>query len=79
METFLLSMYLPDAIHLVMLVTGVLFLVKKIADMDRYHAVRVGLLTSLILGFIVYFFFAYVVTYEPCGCVCFDQASTNIY
>jgi len=38
----------------VTLVIGFLFLAKKVADMQRYHALRVVILTSMLICLIIY-------------------------
>ncbi|HEX6717716.1 MAG TPA: hypothetical protein VF088_11435 [Pyrinomonadaceae bacterium] len=51
----LFDLYLPEAIHLLMLLVGIILLVKKVADMDRYHGLRVVILTSILTCIVVYF------------------------
>lgn len=45
---------LSELIHLATLIVGVLLLVKKIAEMDRFHFERVFLLTLFLSGLLFY-------------------------
>ena len=42
-----------------MFLIGVWWLFKKIADMDRYHTLRVVLLTAVLSYFVILFFIGY--------------------
>jgi hypothetical protein len=50
---------LAQVIDLAILLLGGILLIKRVAEMDRYHAVRVVVLTSILGSVVVYFFLVY--------------------
>jgi len=42
-----------------MFIVGILLSVKKVAEMDRYHMLRVVVVTSILSFFVILFFLAY--------------------
>jgi hypothetical protein len=51
-----------DVLHLVIVLAGAVFLLKKVAEMDRYHDLRVWALTLLLSCIVIYFFLIYGLT-----------------
>ena len=48
-----------DPVHFVTFLFGVILLLKRVAEMDRYHKLRVIVLTSILSCIAIYFFLAY--------------------
>jgi dolichyl-phosphate-mannose--protein O-mannosyl transferase len=48
-----------DAVQYVMLLIGIVLLLKRVAEMERYHTLRVVVLTSLLSSVVIYFFLVY--------------------
>lgn len=48
-----------DPVQLVLLLIGFVLLLKRLADMDRYHNLRVVVLTTILSCIVIYFFFEY--------------------
>jgi hypothetical protein len=48
-----------DALEFLVVSIGVLFLLKRVAEMDRFHKVRVVVLTLILSWFAVMFCFGY--------------------
>ena len=71
------------AVHVLILLAGGLWLLKKVTEMDRYHYLRVWILTSVLSFLVIYFFLAYgaamlgVVPYDDC--FSFSGNSTTQY
>jgi dolichyl-phosphate-mannose--protein O-mannosyl transferase len=64
---------LANPVHLVPLLFGVVLLLKKAAEMERYHNLRVIVLTAILSWIVICFFVAYGLTLgnpiEPYDCV----------
>ena len=58
-----------DPGNFVALLIGVVILVKKLAEMDRYFELRVLILTLLFGCFVLYFYFTYSVDPAYYDCV----------
>ena len=67
----LANVTLQDVLHVVILLAGVIWLLKKVAEMERYHYLRVWVLTAILTCFITYFFLGYCLTMA--GNVPFDD------
>ncbi len=50
---------LSDPIDVVILLLGLVLLLKRVADMERYHAMRVAVLTTILSCVAIYFFLVY--------------------
>ena len=63
-----------------MLIFGVLWTLKKVADMERYHTLRVFVLTLFLSCTVLWFFVSYVlpVVNPPFVCV-IDFSDKNVY
>jgi hypothetical protein len=48
-----------DALNVIAFIVGVWLLIKKLADMDRYHTLRVVVLTSILSCLVLYLFVVY--------------------
>ena len=53
---------LSEAGHLVLLLAGAFLLFKRVAEMDRYHNLRVFVLVTILSFFVIVFFLAYGLT-----------------
>ena len=51
-----------DYADLLIIVSGVLLCLKRVAEMERYHTLRVVVLTSILSFFVVLFFVGYCFT-----------------
>lgn len=63
---------ISQVLQTAMLIFGILWMLKKVADMERYHTVRVIVLTVLLSYFVVLFFVGYVLGLRDpncCDCV----------
>ena len=54
-----------DALNVLAFIVGVCLLIKKLADMDRYHTLRVVVLTSILSCIVLYLFVVYGCTLNP--------------
>ena len=52
----------------VIILSGLLLCFKRVADMERYHLVRVVVLTSILSFFVVLFFIGFGLTFGHPGC-----------
>lgn len=64
---------LSDPLNFLIFVSGFAFLLKKVADMDRYQTLRTIVLTAIIGFIVIYFFLAFVPLFtfgpfEPVDC-----------
>jgi len=50
---------LSDAVHVVSLLVGLILLLKRVADMDRYYTKRLLILTTVLSSFVIWFVLAY--------------------
>jgi hypothetical protein len=48
-----------NLLDVVALLMGVILLLKRVANMDRYHTLRVVVLTSILSCLVIWFFFGY--------------------
>ncbi len=51
-----------DVLHVVILLAGGVFLFKKVAEMSRYHNLRVWALTFFLSCIVIYLFLAFALT-----------------
>jgi len=49
----------PNLFDLLALLFGVMLLLKRVADMDRYHALRIIVLTSILSIIVIYLVLGY--------------------
>ena len=74
---------LLDVLHVVIVLAGGVFLLKKVAEMDRYHDLRVWALTLLLSCIVIYFFLVFGLTMAgrvPLDdCIDFSVNSTVVY
>jgi predicted secreted protein len=54
-----------DPLNVFIFLSGVAFLFKKVADMDRYHELRVLLLTTVLSTIVIVLFFGYCFPRTP--------------
>ena len=47
----------------VIILSGVLLFFKRVAEMERYHDLRVVILTTILSSIVFFFFLAYAVTF----------------
>ena len=60
----------------VIILFGVLLCFKRVAEMERYHDLRVVILTAIVGAFVVFFLLAFAVALDeplPYDCQCADQ------
>lgn len=71
-----------DVLHVVIVLAGGVFLLKKVAEMDRYHDLRVWALTLLLSCIVIYFFLVWGFTMAGRApvddCIDFSVSSTVI-
>lgn len=56
-----------DPFNVFIFFSGVAFLLKKVAEIDRYHSLVVFVLTTFLSSFVIYLFFVY---FFPVGNSC---------
>lgn len=54
---------LADVLQIVLVFVGLLLLVRKVAEMDRYHYVRVVFLTAILSCIVIFLFLVYGFTF----------------
>ena len=75
---------LSDVLHVLIVLAGGVFLFKKVAEMSRYHNLRVWALTLILSCIVVYFFLAWGLTmgggvYQFDDCIEFSGNATDVY
>ena len=73
-----------DVLHVLIVLAGGVFLFKKVAEMSRYHNLRVWALTFLLSCIVVYFFLAWGLTmaggvYQFDDYIEFSGNATDVY
>jgi len=58
----------PNFVDYVIILSGVLLCFKRVAEMERYHRVRVVVLTSILSFFVVIFFLGHCLTFGSFVC-----------
>jgi len=53
-----------DPINIFIFLSGIALLLKKVADMDRYHSLRVLLLTTFLSTIVISLFLYFVLVYS---------------
>jgi hypothetical protein len=62
-EGFMISMFSSaNYADLVIIISGVLLCLKRIAEMERYHTLRVVVITAILSYFVILFFVGYGLT-----------------
>ena len=66
----------PNLLDYVMLLFGLLVCFKKVAEMERYHDLRVIILTSIVGAIVLLFFIAFATAFDDAihyDCQCADH------